>query len=757
MPARPFSRAAMSLAIACFVAMGPEQSAHAQSVAPAHPRALADVSAARGDSELQSLSALAGDRARVTLDDDGRTLRTLFGAAMAPAGSSFEASALAVLERFGPLFGAPHGATFVVDDVVTAHGFSVAHLSRRMDGRAVVLASFVVRARPDGLVDLVHADAMPAHVIAWPAGAQAADAIPAALSATRYAAPRAISTREVVLALDDAMRPAFEIEVAGAERTEAARVYVDATSGAVLFVEALVLDAMGRVYPNNPTTDRAMPVDLELADLTSRDFLSGRHARIFSCDQSSADCPTIQHAAADVDGNFLFDPMPRAYDDAFAEVSAYHHVTRVVGYMEDTHGFGWSCGGSTAMSVLVNYTETPSTPYDNAAFSPGFRGGCGYLLFGQGATDDFAYDGDVVYHEYGHAVTDAVTDLGFFGTGNAPNYDPLAINEGTSDYWASAVQGNAQIAESITNLEGGRGGALRTIDGDLTCPYDLIGEGHYDGRLWSGLGWASREAIGQELTDAMFFLAISSTTGSASLTDAATNFLATAMSYETMGMITADQRTMVEAAISARGLDACSHVVPLDDGHAHEGYSGSQFVTGSFAHGLAPLEYSLEIPPDITSIEIDVEHATFAGEVTVHFSSGLPVRASASRVTSSVHMAIGRSGTAFLDISDSALVPCQRMYIGVESTDLNTVGESLYSIIGRMNTSGDPLAACPTAAHDAGATEADAGAPDGGTIAPVAGGGCACRAGSGEGHAQSAWVLVGLALLATRRRRPASS
>jgi MYXO-CTERM domain-containing protein len=736
---------------ALLVGLGILSPVHAQT----RPRQLAELRASDGSSELRALDALAGDRARAVLDDDGRTLRTLFGAAMPPAGRSFEASALAVVDRFGPLFGLPHGATYSVGQVISAHGFSVAHVARTVDGREVALASILVRARPDGMIDLVHVDAMPSRAIAWPSVDRSSDALAAALVAPGYAAPRTASTREVVLAIGDALLPAFEIEVAGVHATERARVFVDATSATVVLVEPLVLDALGRFYENNPTTDHAMPVDLELTDLTSRDHLTGRYARIASCDQLSADCGTIQHAVADADGNFLFDPMPRAYDDAFAEVSAYHHVTRVVSYMETAHSFDWSCGGSDAIQVLVNYTEMPNSPYDNAAFSPGFRGGCGFLLFGQGGTDDFAYDGDVVYHEFGHAVTDAITDLGFFGTGNAPNYDPLAINEGTSDYWASAVQGNPQIAESIMILEGGRGGALRTIDDDLTCPYDLIGEGHYDGRLWSGLGWASRVAVGQELTDAMFFVAISSTSGSASLTDAATNFIATAMSYETMGMLTADQRTMLEAAVSARGLDACSHVIPLDDGRSHEGYSGSQFITGSLAHGLAPIEYSLEIPPDVVSVEVDVEHATFAGLSTVHFSSGLPVRGSTARVSSTVQVPTGRSGTAVIDV-EGGLVPCQRLYIGVESTDLRTGGESLYAILARMNTTGDPTATCPTVMPDAGrpdaSTEADAGAPDGGTITPAAGG-CACHVGAHGGRGTGALLLAGLALAILRRRR----
>ena len=112
-------------------------------------------------SEFRALELLAGPRARVVIDPDGVTLRTLAGASMAPSRASFEEGALACIDRFGPLFGLPPGATFVVQRVVSTHGFSIAHIARTIDHREVELASILVRARPDGLIDLVHVDAMP--------------------------------------------------------------------------------------------------------------------------------------------------------------------------------------------------------------------------------------------------------------------------------------------------------------------------------------------------------------------------------------------------------------------------------------------------------------------------------------------------------------------------------------------------------------------------------------------------------------------
>jgi hypothetical protein len=81
-------------------------------------------------------------------------------------------------------------------------------------------------------------------------------------------------------------------------------------------------------------------------------------------------------------------------------------------------------------------------------------------------------------------TTDQITDIvGFAVDPLGMHYDPLAVNEGTSDYWAATTQGDPHVGESLEGLDGlGRSAALRDLDGALRCPNDLIGEGHFDGR-----------------------------------------------------------------------------------------------------------------------------------------------------------------------------------------------------------------------------------------------------------------------------------
>jgi Zn-dependent metalloprotease len=691
--------------------------------------------------------------AHVVRDENGHA-RGVWGAAIATGTSDPASAARAVLAQLGASLGLT--GEWAVEDVVEAHGYHVVHARRRVLGRPVVNAPIVVRVRPDGQVDWIDVSPVAARVEPFPAVDRSVESGQVALSVAGYGQARIVSSALVPFASADAVVPAYEVEVAGRARTERARVIVDARSGEVLALEPLALDVLGRVYPQNAVSDAMHTMDLPLAGLTSTTNLVGTYARVASCDQLSADCTTVQHAVADVDGNFLFDPVAHTYDDAFAEVSAYHHVGVVVDYMAMHHGFTWSCGGNARMNVFVNYTEMPNVPFDNAAFMPGDATTCGYLVFGQGSADDYAWDGDVVYHEYGHAVTSQITDLGYFSPGPSPGYQPLAINEGTSDYWAAAVQGDPVIGESITSLEGSMSmGGLRTIDNTLACPNDLFGEGHFDGRMWSGLGWAVRGILGQDRADALFYTAVATVSGSATISMAVSALVSAAMSEVSMGHVTSAELAAIQAAVTARGLADCAMNVPLDDGHEHTGYSGNAFVTATIGHGVAPLQYSIQIPPDATAVEVLVGHATFYGQSTVHFMNGQPVRASISRIVSDRAVPVGRSGSALYTV-DQGLVRCGTLYVAVETTDIRS-GESLYAIRASVMRTGISSTACPPPPHDAGprdagtdtAVDPDAGADAGPSTPPSSG--CGCRVGHGRGEGALGLALV-WALVARRRR-----
>ena len=101
---------------------------------------------------------------------------------------------------------------------------------------------------------------------------------------------------------------------------------------------------------------------------------------------------------------------------------------------------------------------------------------------------------DVVYHEYGHAVTE-FTYAPFFATGR--------MHEGFSDYFAATIRNDPVIGLGFF----GRGTLLRNIEPDRVYPDDLVGEVHIDGLIIAGALWDLRKEIGKETTDRLWHFA----------------------------------------------------------------------------------------------------------------------------------------------------------------------------------------------------------------------------------------------------------
>ncbi len=103
--------------------------------------------------------------------------------------------------------------------------------------------------------------------------------------------------------------------------------------------------------------------------------------------------------------------------------------------------------------------------------------------------------------------------------------------------------------------------------------------------------------------------------------------------------------------------------------------------------------------------------------------------------------------------TDYPLPRCQTLYMALRATELNTAGQSIYTIAAEIERSGDPSAECPVILDDAG-MDPDAGTPedagvevDAGTEPPADDGGCGCRI-LGAGAPDPASSAAGLGLFA---------
>lgn len=327
-------------------------------------------------------------------------------------------------------------------------------------------------------------------------------------------------------------------------------------------------------------------------------------------------CLMEQTVTPDPDGNYLSVRPPRnptAPGDPFAEAQMYFHVNRVHDYFKDVHGFTERDAPLRAVvNVMVGLTlaGTAWMSIDNAAFIP--REGLAQIgdmlgvappfdedaiVFAQGPTADFAYDGDVVYHEYTHAVVGGGRLQGIRVDPLGLDTWPLSLNEAYADYFTAALTEDPVIGGfSLGLLDAARD--LREV---RTCPGDTVGESHFDGQVFSSALWALRGELGGATTDALVFDALLGFGPLTSLEEAAAAVEALAAE------LSPPEDARVHAVFERHGIPGCQRVKALESAGtdaafvAGLGLAGADFaasgvpayVQTSFALAEAPAYLTL--------------------------------------------------------------------------------------------------------------------------------------------------------------------
>ena len=177
-------------------------------------------------------------------------------------------------------------------------------------------------------------------------------------------------------------------------------------------------------------------------------------------------------------------------DRAFEEVMVYYHIDNVQRYIQ---GLGFD--NVMNKSIAVNIDGRTD---DNSHYSPGEKS----LTFGIGGIDD-AEDGEIILHEYGHAILD--NQLPGFGESE----EAAAISEAFGDYIAASFFADikpVQLRPTIGNWDavaysGDEPPCLRRLDSNKKYPRDLTHEEHNDGEIWSACLWKLRETVGKKAAD----------------------------------------------------------------------------------------------------------------------------------------------------------------------------------------------------------------------------------------------------------------
>ncbi len=589
-------------------------------------------------------------------------------------------------------------------------------------------------------------------------------------------------------------------------------VVVDANSGEVLArYNAVRFDRQATVYEFNPVKTPT-PISVTLDDLaTGATALTGPHADIKNCIDTHATkvvygltmhtCELQQKAVADSNGDFPYtfssDTDP---EDAFAEVEMFYHVTKAYKFLQDLGmpdllpkqmpavvnlriAAGLQTGFDTAKAADPNL---PLEAFDNAFFSPAdplfsqvFSINSGAMWFGQGTAGDFSYDGDVVYHEFGHAMIDRTIQL--VGTWHLDAQgavdSPGAMNEGLADYFSSIITGDPQVGEYAG---GGLGlGAIRDLDNPTTCPENLSGEVHSDSTFFSAALWKTRSTLSaadqHEYDKAMLAALIGASTGDVGYGDLAQLFIAS-LKASPLGQSVA---SALEQEMTARGvLPQCDRVIEwkgtpikgsdpnLKSAFFAAGKSSAGVAQGdAYAPGL--LQFHVPLGDNPTKLEMSWQDLQFQSGLGGALGGGTPATPKLllrfdkdpiaftynAGVASNADPAVDPvKGTTTYSLSVDVPAGATDAYAMIVNAGDNDGGYTTVSFKvdnapgGAGGAGGSAGAAGATGAAGAGADAATPAADDSG---------CGCRT-TPTGHAPGAagaFAALGLALLIGRRKR----
>jgi hypothetical protein len=238
-------------------------------------------------------------------------------------------------------------------------------------------------------------------------------------------------------------------------------------------------------------SDAAVPAAayhaVQLTNLDGSGFLHGDYATVYSETGNPAFSPTNTFAYT-------------RHQDEFEQVMAYYWITEAQKYIQSL-GFGTSRRAidNQPQKVRINQLGADNSfETDHPILE---------IRYGKGGVDD-AEDGEVILHEYGHAIHSS-QNFSF------ASEEAGAISEGFADYWAVTVTDIVSHRLGVPEREplpcvadwdsvsytSGPVHCLRRLDLNLHYPADLNGEVHHDGQIWSRALWDIRQALGYRKAD----------------------------------------------------------------------------------------------------------------------------------------------------------------------------------------------------------------------------------------------------------------
>ncbi len=382
---------------------------------------------------------------------------------------------------------------------------------------------------------------------------------------------------------------AWEVQLPLVIRPEPTRrtIWLSAESGELIDERENVFTSRARIYPENPSrTPVAIDVTLHDIDVDGPGVpLVGTRISAMNCSavapavvppwHDEGDCFPVARTHSDVGGDFYV-ALPNILhptesmdpDDLYAELSMYAHGERFLQLMAARGLEGYRCEHSLLLGNFRGLTPSVDRdfePLNNAFFSDQCDPEQGAtMVFGQGTDVDFAFDGDVIYHELGHGVVAMLAPEGLTQANRRSDgllVDATAINEAVADYISVMVTGDPELAEYVGRFAPAQSTPyIRTAENDRACPNDLAGQSHNDSEPLMGALWVARTAIGKSLDDVVL-QSLTRLAPDATLEDMAARLVEVAGEMQDAGQLTEADVEILARELDARSLFDCPRVV----------------------------------------------------------------------------------------------------------------------------------------------------------------------------------------------------
>ena len=312
------------------------------------------------------------------------------------------------------------------------------------------------------------------------------------------------------------LHPVWQINIQGTTgiaHPVVLRCYVDAINGKLLYRTNIIKDAFdvtvnGSVYAQTPLSSATLqPLNNmlivvngnshytnsngilsipTLSTVSGNYILAGKWVNVVDASNNN-NTPNFSQVLSGTGNSYTFPSIAPHSNSRL--LNAYYHTDKIHDYMKQ---------------YLPSFTDLDLPIQANVDLISGscnafYNGSSINFYAASNGCNSFAETGDIVYHEYGHAINDV-----FYSSIVVTGMENGALHEAYADVWAMSLNKDCIVGEGAYNVNGG--GFIRRYDRlPKIFPSDIVGEVHIDGEIIAGAWWDLAQNINSIDTMTMLF------------------------------------------------------------------------------------------------------------------------------------------------------------------------------------------------------------------------------------------------------------